>query len=144
MGNNKIIESRELEFKEWGDFLKSTNDDLNELNMLAKNAHNFGSSEINKFVIALKVFISSKSPYIYDKKVIKNVDEICDALFSMDFIADLAEKNKRAIAYQYKALKVLLKSYEVIVRCLSESKVIPIIIVTKEEEMDAMYYGASV
>lgn len=138
-------QTRELEFREWVDYLKSANESLDELNVLSRKAYNTGNVEdLRNFCIALKVYIHSRSPYIHDKTIKKKVNTVADAIFSKAFVKDISQSKPNAIEYQYKALASLLEYYERVVICLSQNKIIPEITIREEDRVDEDAEGASV
>ena len=142
--NNKYKEESGLEFKEWVDFLHSCNDDLNILNEMARKSFDLGSDNISNFCVSLRVFLSSKKPYIYDQTILDKVQKIQDTLFSNEFRKSLDERKTHALKYQYEALNSLLIQYEKIVKCLSSNGIIPTVTTRIEEKPDEDYLGASV
>ena len=144
VGEPRYSEKRGLEFKSWEEYLRSVNDDLNILNQYAAKSFNLGTDDITQFCVKLRVFISSKKPYIYDTSIIKKVQKIQDTFFSNEFRKSLAAGKPNATKYQYQALNSLLTQLEKIQVCLSENDLIPKVVVVRQEEPDEDFRGVSI
>ena len=143
MAEEKDIQ-RNLRYMDWNPYLHSVNDDLNIINRCATQSYNLGKWKVKEFAINLQIFYYSREPYIMKSKTIEKINNIIDQLHSESFIIDYTERKANAIAYEYKAIKILLECQRVIVRSLSRSKIIPEVDITISDKIDEMYEDVAV
>jgi len=134
---------RNLEYKEWRDFLVSVNDDLNIINDTMRKCY------INKLMILdfsnlLNVLAISKSAYIYNQNILKDLQKIEDNLYSGRLIKDVESGIPAALINLSKKFIALKHIYIKIVREFSAYGLIPTITETENSSPEDKYLGVAV
>jgi hypothetical protein len=138
------VTEKNLRYMDWNPYLHSVNDDLNIINRCATQSYNLGKWKVKEFAINLQIFYYSREPYIMQPKTIETINKILDQLHNSSFIDDYEKRKPDAIEYEYKAIKTLLQCQRVIVRNLSQSKIIPEIDITIRDKPNPDYEDVAV
>lgn len=124
---------------DWNPYLHSVNDDLNTINSLATDSYKLGKWKVREFAINLQIFYYSREPYINNIKVIDTINKILDQLHDSKFVKDYNERRSSAIDFEYKSIRKLLECQRIIVKSLSQTKIIPEVDITILQKPDEDY-----
>lgn len=120
--NDKLV--RNLEFKEWREFLVSVNNDLNNINEIMRECY-LNKGRVLQFSNALNNFVTSKFAYIQNEKIIKDLDKIEEQLYKEQFVEDLKNMSSKAEKYLSSKFNELKNIYRLIVLDISNGELIP-------------------
>jgi|SRR6056297_558120 len=130
---------KNLRYMDWNPYLHSVNDDLNTINSLATDSYKLGKWKVREFAINLQIFYYSREPYINNIKVIDTINKILDQLHDSKFVKDYNERRSSAIDFEYKSIRKLLECQRIIVKSLSQTKIIPEVDITILQKPDEDY-----
>lgn len=120
--NDKLV--RNLEFKEWREFLVSVNNDLNNINTIMRECY-LNKGKVLEFSNALNNFVTSKFAYIQNEKIVEDLDKIEENLYKGKFVEDLKNQSVKAEKYLADRFNDLKKIYRLIVLDISNGELIP-------------------
>jgi len=130
---------KNLRYMDWNPYLHSVNDDLNTINSLATDSYKLGKWKVREFAINLQIFYYSREPYINNINVIDTINKILDQLHDNKFVKDYNERRSSAIDFEYKSIRKLLECQRIIVKSLSQTKIIPEVDITILQKPDEDY-----
>lgn len=139
--NDKLV--RNLEFKEWREFLISVNEDLNEINKVMRQCY-LSKEMILDYCNLLNILVVSKSAYIRDKNIIKKLQIIERFIYGTNFLPDVKKGSIKANNIFSGKFIELKNIYSQIVRDFADCGLIPRVTETEIIEPDKKYLGVAV